>query len=90
MYAASTRQRLSPTAQIDVMYLVGGGTQCQLLCQGPADAAGQPVVVGPAEATALDIVLVPAWRHGGAIPDSLEAAKAIVGASRELGRYQSR
>ena len=46
--------------QIDVIYIVGGGSQNELLCQLTADAAARPVVAGPVEATALGNLLVQA------------------------------
>ena len=56
-------QRLSGK-QIDVIHIVGGGSQNRLLCQLVADAAGRPVVAGPVEATALGNLLVQARTHG--------------------------
>jgi rhamnulokinase len=50
--------------RIDVIHIVGGGSQNQLLCQLVADAAGLPVVAGPVEATALGNLLVQARTHG--------------------------
>ena len=57
------RERLSGQ-RIDVIHIVGGGSQNQLLCQLIADAAGLPVVAGPVEATALGNLLVQARTHG--------------------------
>jgi rhamnulokinase len=56
-------QRLSGRA-VEVVHVVGGGTQNALLCQLIADACGRPVVAGPVEATALGNILVQARTHG--------------------------
>ena len=45
-------QRLSGQP-IEVVHIVGGGSQNALLCQLTADACRRPVVAGPVEATAL-------------------------------------
>ena len=68
-------QRLSGR-QIDVVHVVGGGSQNQLLCQLVADASRRPVVAGPVEATALGNILVQARTHG-----------ALHGDLRELRRH---
>jgi rhamnulokinase len=49
---------------VDVIHIVGGGSQNTLLCQLVADAAGLPVIAGPVEATALGNLLVQARTHG--------------------------
>ncbi|WP_299166825.1 rhamnulokinase family protein [uncultured Arthrobacter sp.] len=49
---------------INVVHIVGGGSQNRLLCQLTADATGLPVVAGPVEATALGNVLVQARSDG--------------------------
>lgn len=56
-------QRLSGQ-RVDVIHIVGGGSQNRLLCQLVADAAGLPVIAGPVEATALGNLLVQARTHG--------------------------
>jgi rhamnulokinase len=73
--------------QIDVVHIVGGGSQNRLLCQLTADATGIPVLAGPAEATAFGNLVVQA-RSGGACPTSLEAMRACIGASTELKEYR--
>ena len=57
---------------VQVVHMVGGGSQNELLCQLTADACGRPVVAGPVEATALGNVLVQARTHGvlaGGLPE---------------------
>ena len=89
-YAGVARQAAELTGtSVDVVHLVGGGSHNRLLCQSTADAAGLPVVAGPAEATALGNVLVQAQARG-AIADSLDAGRALVAASLEPGRYEPR
>jgi len=71
---------------VEVIHLVGGGAQNTLLCQLVADAAGRPVLAGPAEATALGNVLVQASALGAA-PASLDALRAVVVASSPPVRH---
>jgi len=61
----------------DAVHVVGGGSRNDLLCQLTADAAGLPVVAGPAEATALGNVLVQA-RALGAAPGSLAGMRELL------------
>jgi rhamnulokinase len=70
----------------DVVHIVGGGSRNELLCQLTADAAGLPVVAGPAEGTALGNVLVQA-RALGAAPGDLDGMRALLRASVEPRRY---
>ncbi|MET0728478.1 MAG: rhamnulokinase family protein [Acidimicrobiales bacterium] len=74
---------------VDVIHIVGGGSQNELLCQLTADAAERPVVAGPVEATALGNVVVQARAHG-ALPQSLEAIRAGIAASSPLRRFDPR
>ena len=76
-------------SDIEVIHVVGGGSQNELLCQLTADATGRPVVAGPVEATALGNVLVQA-RTAGAVPDSLEAMRGGIAESTSLRRYEPR
>jgi rhamnulokinase len=46
--------------RLDVIHVVGGGSQNKFLCQLTADACNRRVLAGPAEATALGNVLVQA------------------------------
>jgi len=71
---------------VEVLHVVGGGSQNALLCQLTADASGLPVVAGPVKATALGNVLVQA-RAAGAAPASLEAMRSGIAASTRLRRY---
>jgi rhamnulokinase len=70
---------------IEVIHVVGGGSQNELLNQLTADACGRPVIAGPVEATALGNVLVQA-RAAGAI-GSLSDIRQVVRASSELRHY---
>ena len=49
---------------IEVIHLVGGGSQNSLLNQLTADACGKPVITGPIEATVLGNLLVQARSSG--------------------------
>ena len=74
---------------VDVIHVVGGGSQNSLLCQLTADAAGMPVVAGPVEATAIGSILVQARAHG-MITGELEDLRALVRRSSELRRFEPR
>ena len=70
----------------DVIHIVGGGTQNELLNQFTANATGRPVITGPIEATALGNVLVQA-RTSGSV-GSLSQIRDIVRASSTMQRYE--
>jgi rhamnulokinase len=74
---------------VDVVHIVGGGSQNALLCQLIADAAGKPLVAGPVEATALGNLLVQARTHG-AVTGDLAALRARIRATTRLHRYEPR
>lgn len=67
---------------IDVLHIVGGGIQNELLNQLTADATGCTVITGPVEATACGNILVQAMAAGD-IP-SLDKARQILANSVEL------
>ncbi|MET9313033.1 rhamnulokinase family protein [Kribbella sp. NPDC003505] len=71
---------------VDVLHVIGGGSQNELLCQLTADACGVPVLAGPVEASALGNVLVQARALGEPFPD-LRAMRALVRSTHSLRRY---
>ncbi|MFC8304477.1 rhamnulokinase family protein [Specibacter sp. NPDC057265] len=89
-YATTVEQaaRLSGKT-VDVIHIVGGGSQNGLLCQLTANATGLPVVAGPVEATALGNVLIQA-RAAGAAPEALAELRATVAASHTGTKYLPR
>jgi len=86
--AMADAERLSGRP-VEVVHLVGGGSQNALLCQLTADAVGRPVVAGPVEATALGNVLVQARTHG-VLSGDLAALRARVRAASREHRYEPR
>jgi rhamnulokinase len=72
--------------RIEVIHVVGGGSQNALLCQLTADACSRPVLAGPVEATAIGNVLVQAIGLG--LLGSLSEARAIVRRSFEVGAFE--
>jgi len=62
--------------KIEVLHIVGGGSQNILLNQFTADAIGKPVLIGPVEATALGNVAVQAIA-AGEFQNLAEARQAI-------------
>jgi rhamnulokinase len=74
---------------VDVVHLVGGGSQNELLCQLTADAVGKPLVAGPVEATALGNLLVQARTHG-MISGDLADLRGRVRAAATLRRFDPR
>jgi sugar (pentulose or hexulose) kinase len=74
--------------RINVIHIVGGGCQNELLNQMTADATGRPVVAGPVEATAMGNVLVQAMAVGQV--KDLAEARAIVRNSFPVKRFEPR
>jgi rhamnulokinase len=87
-YARTIRdaERLADRS-VDVVHVVGGGSQNRLLCQLTADATGRPVIAGPVEATALGNVLVQA-RAAGVVEGGLAQLRTLVAAGTSLERYE--
>jgi rhamnulokinase len=81
-------ERLSGRA-VDVVHIVGGGSQNALLCQLTADACGRPVLAGPVEATALGNLLVQARTHG-VVHGDLMALRARVRATTRMHQFLPR
>ena len=79
-------QRLADRA-VDVVHIVGGGSQNRLLCQLTADATGKPVMAGPVEATALGNVLVQA-RAAGELSGNLADLRKVAAGSAAPERYE--
>ncbi|ABK04680.1 carbohydrate kinase, FGGY [Arthrobacter sp. FB24] len=73
---------------VDVVHIVGGGSQNRLLCQLTADATGKRVIAGPVEATALGNVLIQA-RAAGVVSGGLADLRALVRGSQPLENYQA-
>lgn len=75
--------------RIDVVHIVRGGSQNQVLCQLVADATGRPVVAGPVEATAIGNPLVQARTHG-VLPGDLWSLRAELRKTVQTRRYEPR
>lgn len=73
---------------IDVLHIVGGGTQNKLLSQLTADAIGRPVVAGPVEATATGNILTQAMARGEL--NGLEQVRGVVRNSFPVERFEPR
>ncbi|HEY7308465.1 MAG TPA: rhamnulokinase family protein [Gemmataceae bacterium] len=74
--------------QVDVIHIVGGGSQNALLNQFTADACNRPVLAGPVEATAIGNVLVQALGVG--VLGSLADAREVVRRSFEVHTFTPR
>ena len=71
---------------VDVLHIVGGGIQNELLCQFTANALGMKVITGPIEATASGNILMQAIATGQI--KTLSEAREIVRKSFEPKEYQ--
>jgi rhamnulokinase len=72
--------------RLEVIHIVGGGSQNLLLNQLAADACNRPVLAGPVEATAIGNVLVQALGLG--LLGSLADARQVVARSFQLQRFE--
>ncbi len=75
--------------ELEVVHVVGGGSQNHLLCQLTADACGLPVLAGPAEAAALGNVLVQARTLGAELRD-LAAMRDLLRRTHDVRRHEPR
>jgi len=75
--------------RVDVVHVVGGGSQNDLLCQLTADACELPVLAGPAEAAALGNVLMQGRALGVDLPD-LAAMRDLVRRTHAVRRHEPR
>lgn len=73
-------------SEVDVLHIVGGGIQNELLCQFTANAIGRKVITGPIEATASGNILMQAKAAGQL--KSIDEAREVVRNSFELKEYQ--
>jgi rhamnulokinase len=72
--------------ELEMIHIIGGGSQNSLLCQLTADAARKPVIAGPVEATAIGNALVQAIALG--YVGSLAEGRELVTRSFPLTKYQ--
>lgn len=72
---------------VDVIHIVGGGSQNALLCQLTADATGRMVLAGPIEATALGNVLIQA-RAAGHLVGGLPELRHLVAAGTTPAAFE--
>lgn len=71
---------------VEVIHIVGGGSQSRILNQFTADACQRPVLAGPVEATAMGNLLVQARAEGEL--SSLSEIREVVRKSSEVKMYQ--
>ena len=72
--------------KVEVIHIVGGGSQSRILNQFAADACQRPVVTGPVEATAMGNLLTQVKADGELT--SLAEMREVVRASSEVQRYE--
>jgi rhamnulokinase len=74
--------------RLEVIHVVGGGSQNRLLNQFTADCCNRVVLAGPVEATAIGNLLVQALGLG--LVNSLAKARQVVRCSFDVERYEPR
>lgn len=71
---------------VNIIHIVGGGSQNVLLCQSTANRSGLRVVAGPTEATAMGNLLIQA-RAMGQVSTDLAGVREVVARSSEVVEY---
>ena len=71
--------------RLDVIHIVGGGTQNRLLCQMTADACHRQVIAGPVEATAIGNVMMQIVASGQIA--SIAEARDVIRSSFHVEQY---
>lgn len=84
-YVLSCLRELSPHA-IEVLHIIGGGSQNKLLNQFAANATGLPVVAGPCEATAIGNIMMQV--KGLGLVKSLKEIRTIISESFIIESYE--
>jgi rhamnulokinase len=74
--------------KVDVLHIIGGGSQNRLLCQMTADATGRVVLAGPVEATSLGNAIVQLITLGELA--NIGEARHLIARSSDLVRYEPR
>ena len=83
--AIDDAERLSGS-KINIVHVVGGGSQNTLLCQLTANRTGRRVLAGPVEATAIGNVLIQG-RAAGLVDGELSELRALVARTFPLAEY---
>ena len=72
--------------EVDVLHIIGGGSQNALLNQMTANAIGRPVIAGPAEATAAGNAIAQLIAIGEL--GSVAEARAMLSGARDLVHFE--
>ena len=83
--AITDAERLSGS-KINMVHIVGGGSQNTLLCQLTANRTGRRVLAGPVEATAIGNVLIQG-RAAGLVDGELSELRGLVARTCPLAEY---
>ncbi|MDA8901852.1 FGGY-family carbohydrate kinase, partial [Aquiluna sp.] len=90
--AASYAENLTSLEELaqqsfDSIYVVGGGSQNELLSQLTANYSGKRVICGPVEATAIGNLVVQ-MQAAALIPAGLEQARKVIANSFQQKTYE--